>query len=594
MITIAILALVSVLIAAVAAAKRADTPDGFPETNERTEAEFYGVAAPDIEAGSAGAGTSDADGSYGAAVQDVDAGAAGQESPDSDDAVHAEPEIFTFVDVFGEEYQTQIIPEVPGSPYSPEDFVRYGDRLRYEDDVYHSRRGIDVSHHQGHIDWDRVKAAGYDFAFIRLGYRGYGQAGSLNLDKSFDTNIRNAHEAGLDVGVYIFSQAINEDEAAEEAEFVLKHLEGYSLELPVVYDPESILDAEARTDDVTGEQFTKNTMLFCKMIADAGYVPMIYSNMLWEAFQFDMTVVSEYPVWYADYEPLPQTPYDFNFWQYSNTGHVDGVSGEVDLNIQIYRKGTDPASRGKEDGMSGTQIDEKIASMSIEEKIYQLFVVTPEVLTGESPVTAAGEVTEASLKKAPVGGLKYFADNFVSPGQTKEMLSKTQEYARDIEGMPLLMCVDEEGGSTARIARNSSFGPDPMIVTEYSKAYSDGLHDHGILSCYKHFPGHGATEADTHEGYAYTAKTYEELIQSELIPFAHAGADGADMIMVAHISLPNVTGDDTPCSLSKKMMTDILRNELKYDGIYAAYEKGEITEERIDESMRRIIAARIR
>ena len=696
MITIAILALVSVLIAAVAAAKRADTPDGFPETNERTEAGFYGAAAPDADAGSAGAGTSDADGSAGAGVQDVDAGAAGQESPDSDDAVHAEPEIFTFVDVFGEEYQTQIIPEVPGSPYSPEGFVRYGDRVRYEDDAYHSRRGIDVSHHQGRIDWDRVKAAGYDFAFIRLGYRGYGQAGSLNLDKSFDTNIRNAHEAGLDVGVYIFSQAINEDEAAEEAEFVIKHLEGYSLELPVVYDPESILDAEARTDDVTGEQFTENTMLFCKMIADAGYEPMIYSNMLWEAFQFDMTVVSEYPVWYADYEPLPQTPYDFSFWQYSNTGHVDGVCGEVDLNIQIYRKGTDPTTKGKEDEMTGTQIDEKIASMSIEEKIWQLFVVTPEVLTGESPVTAAGEVTEASLKKAPVGGLIYFADNFVSPGQTKEMISKTQEYARNIEGMPLLMCVDEEGGSTARIARNSSFGvekvgpmgnvasaeeaygcgdtigaylkelglnvdfapvadvltnsrnnvigdrsfgPDPMIVTEYSKAYSDGLHDHGILSCYKHFPGHGATEADTHEGYAYTDKTYEELKQSELVPFAHAGVDGADMIMVAHISLPNVIGDDTPCSLSKKMMTDILRNELKYDGIiitdainmgaiadnysngeasakafaagadmilmptnlqeaydgiYAAYEKGDITEERIDESLRRIIATRIR
>ncbi len=345
--------------------------------------------------------------------------------------------------------------------------------------------------------------------------------------------------------------------------------------------------------------------------------------------------------------------------------------------------------------MTGTQIDEKIASMSIEEKIYQLFVVTPEVLTGGSHVTAAGETTEASLKKAPVGGLIYFADNFVSPEQTKEMISKTQVYARDIEGMPLLMCVDEEGGSTARIAINSafgveevgpmgdvanaeeaygcgdtigaylkdlglnvdfapvadaltnsrnnvigdrSFGSDPMIVTEYSKAYSDGLHDHGILSCYKHSPGHGATEADTHEGYAYTDKTYEELRQSELIPFAHAGADGADMVMVAHISLPNVTGDDTPCSLSKKMMTDILRNELKYDGIiitdainmgaiadnysngeasakafaagadiilmptnlqeaydgiYAAYEKGEITEERIDESLRRIIAAKL-
>ena len=556
-ISIAILALLSVLIVVVTASKRRDMPADHTETTEAAD-ELKAADASDepveAEAVYVGAGAAGTDEAAGAGIDDANP------LPDEDHEV-VEPEILTFVDVFGEEYQTQIIPEVARSPYASEAFVRYGDSIRYEDDVYYCRRGIDVSHHQGHIDWDRVKAAGYDFAFIRLGYRGYGQAGSLNLDKSFDTNIRNAHEAGLDVGVYIFSQAIDEDEAAEEAEFVIKHLEGYSLELPVVYDPESILDAEARTDDVTGEQFTKNTMLFCKMIADAGYEPMIYSNMLWEAFQFDMTVVSEYPVWYADYEPLPQTPYDFSFWQYSNTGHVDGVSGEVDLNIEFLKK-------SEEKEMIDTLVDERIASMSIEEKIYQLFVVTPEVLTGASQVVAAGETTEASLKKAPVGGLIYMGPNFVSPEQTREMIAKTQEFALDIEGMPLLLCVDEEGGRVTRIAQKSefgvdqigpmgdvtsaeeaygcgdtigaylkelglnvdfapvadvltnsrnnvigdrSFGSDPKIVTEYSKAYSDGLHDHGILSCYKHFPGHGATEADTHEGYAYTDKTYEEL-----------------------------------------------------------------------------------
>ncbi|MBO4900689.1 MAG: hypothetical protein J5509_10420 [Lachnospiraceae bacterium] len=681
-ITIATLALLSVVLVVVWAVKRREVDVNSPEpaaVSVSEETEGLSEAAETVE---------------------TDEGLAEPVSPDDEGAdtepdENAEPEILKFVDVFGEQYETEINPKVARSPYSTDGFVRDGDSLLYEDDVYYSRPGIDVSHHQGHINWNKVKAAGYDFAFIRLGYRGYGQAGSLNLDKSFDTNIQNAHEAGLDVGVYIFSQAINEDEAREEAEFVIKHLEGYSLELPVVYDPESILDHEARTDDVTGEQFTKNTMLFCKLIAEAGYEPMVYSNMLWEAFQFDMTEVSKYPIWYADYEPRPQTPYDFTFWQYSNTGHVDGVSCEVDLNIQFYKKGTDPASKGGEDEMINTRIDEKIASMSIEEKIYQLFVVTPEVLTGEDLTVSAGDITRSALEKAPVGGLIYFADNFVSPEQTKDMIAKTQEYARDIEGMPLLMCVDEEGGSTARIARNSafgvekvgamanvkspeeaygcgdtigaylrdlglnvdfapvadvltnsrnnvigdrSFGSDPKIVTEYSKAYSDGLHDHGILSCYKHFPGHGATEADTHEGYAYTDKTYEELKLSELIPFEHAGADGADMIMVAHISLPNVIGDDTPCSLSKKMMTDILRNEMAYDGIiitdainmgaianhysngeasakafaagadiilmptnlqaaydgiYSAYEKGEITEERIDESLRRIIGAKL-
>ena len=137
------------------------------------------------------------------------------------------------------------------------------------------------------------------------------------------------------MGVYFFAQAINEDEAKEEAEFVLKHLEGHDINLEVVYDPESILDAKARTDDVSGEQFTKNTRVFCSIIAEAGYKPMVYSNMKWEAFQFDMPKLTDLPFWYADYEPLPQTPYDFKYWQYTNEGRAKGVSGEADLNMEF-------------------------------------------------------------------------------------------------------------------------------------------------------------------------------------------------------------------------------------------------------------------
>ena len=110
------------------------------------------------------------------------------------------------------------------------------------------------------------------------------------------------------------------------------------LDLPVVYDPESILDAEARTDDVSGEQFTKNTVAFTKAIKDAGYEPMVYSNMLWEAFELDLKELPDIPIWYADYEPLPQTPYDFTMWQYSNEGNVKGISGVVDLDIQLFAK----------------------------------------------------------------------------------------------------------------------------------------------------------------------------------------------------------------------------------------------------------------
>ena len=197
---------------------------------------------------------------------------------------------------------------------------------------------MDVSHHQGFIDWNKVKAAGIEFAILRIGYRGYGQKGTIKLDNEFKRNIENAQAAGIDIGVYFFAQAINEEEAREEADFVLKNLEGYELQLPVVYDPESILDAPARTDGVSGEQFTKNTIVFCEAIKEAGYTPMIYSNMLWEAFEFDMEQLDMYPFWYADYEKFPQTPYAYEMWQYSNEGHVDGIKGFVDLDIQFIKK----------------------------------------------------------------------------------------------------------------------------------------------------------------------------------------------------------------------------------------------------------------
>ena len=250
------------------------------------------------------------------------------------------PYEFKFVDVFGKEYETEIKESVPKSPYNPENFIFDNGRTYYEDDEYYTRQGIDVSNKQGNINWDKVKASGIDFVIIREGYRGYGKAGNLLVDKKFKDNIEGAQKAGLDVGVYIFAQAINTEEAAEEAELVLTNLEGYELQLPVVYDPESILDAPARTDDVSGEQFTENTICFCEMVKDAGYTPMVYSNMLWEAFEFDMEELAlhEYPFWYADYEQLPQTPYAFDIWQYSNEGHVDGIDGAVDLDLMFVKK----------------------------------------------------------------------------------------------------------------------------------------------------------------------------------------------------------------------------------------------------------------
>ena len=249
----------------------------------------------------------------------------------------AEP-VLVFRDAFGEEYETTILTDVPQRTYDNECFVHEGDRLTYEDAAYASRIGIDISKYQGEIDWEKVKADGITFVFIRIGCRGYGTAGNLMEDPMFADNLRGAQEQGIDVGVYFFAQAINEAEAREEAEFVIGLLNGAELQLPVVYDPETIKNDTARTDDVSGEQFTANTIAFCETIAETGYQPMVYSNMVWEAFQFDLRKLTQYPIWYADYEMLPQTPYWFTFWQYSEEGHVDGITGTVDMNIQLLSK----------------------------------------------------------------------------------------------------------------------------------------------------------------------------------------------------------------------------------------------------------------
>ncbi len=247
-----------------------------------------------------------------------------------------EPEKLNFVDAYGEHYQIEVDQGVRKHDYNLSCFKNSGNYVVYDgDNRYTYRLGIDVSHHDGDIDWDAVEESGIDFVILRIGYRGYGAEGLLNEDKKFREYINGAHEAGLDVGVYIFSQAVDAEEAREEARLVLNVLDGYHIELPVVFDPESVLDANARTDYVSGEQFTENAITFCQMIKDAGYQPMIYTNMMWEAFKFDLKKLSEYPIWYADYEQFPQTPYHFEYWQYSNTGKVPGIQDMVDLDIQL-------------------------------------------------------------------------------------------------------------------------------------------------------------------------------------------------------------------------------------------------------------------
>lgn len=205
------------------------------------------------------------------------------------------------------------------------------------------RYGIDVSTYQGNIDFNKVKEDGYEFVIVRIGFRGYGSEGNLKADDKAIVNIKNAKAAGLDVGVYFFSQAVSEAEAVEEAEFCFELLnqagitEPEQLEMPIVFDPESILHDDSRTDDVTGEQFTSNCIAFCDEVECKGFKSMIYANTTWEAYMLDFGKLSDYPIWYADYSDEVQSPYAYEMWQYSEKGQVNGIDGPVDLNIQyIY------------------------------------------------------------------------------------------------------------------------------------------------------------------------------------------------------------------------------------------------------------------
>ena len=215
------------------------------------------------------------------------------------------------------------------------------DVVYYDDPEYIVRMGVDVSRHDGLVDFEKVRESGRDFVILRCAYRGY-VTGILHQDELFYQNLANALENGMDVGVYVFSQAVNETEALEEAELVIKMIRDHNITLPVVYDPENIPWEKARSDRISKEQWTKNAVAFCERVKEAGYVPMIYSNMIWEHKRFDMPQLKGYKFWYADYEENPQSPYDFEFWQYSDSGSVPGMEKKADLDIMIVRKNPNP------------------------------------------------------------------------------------------------------------------------------------------------------------------------------------------------------------------------------------------------------------
>lgn len=218
---------------------------------------------------------------------------------------------------------------LPLNPYGPEDFAYEGDYLSCM--AGSAVLGVDVSAHQGEIDWEQVRDAGMEFAIIRIGYRGY-TSGGLYADEYAQANLEGAQEAGLKVGVYFYSQAINATEAALEAAYCIQFLKDYELDLPVVYDWEYV-NSEARTANMDEPTLMACTKTFCDAIRDAGYQPMVYFNPHLAENLLNLEELLEYPFWLAMYSDRMTWPYAVEMWQYTASGSVPGIPGDADINL---------------------------------------------------------------------------------------------------------------------------------------------------------------------------------------------------------------------------------------------------------------------
>lgn len=223
--------------------------------------------------------------------------------------------------------------QVPLHHYNWDNLIVTEKQIDYIDEEGNkAMQGIDLSRYQGDVDWSKVKFSDVSFAMLRVGYRGY-KSGIMKLDEKFTQNIQQAIAENIQVGAYFFSQAITEDEAVEEADFVLQRVEDYPIALPIVFDLEDISVSNHRTYHLTQEQRTNIAIAFCNRIKDAGYTPMIYGNASWLTDCYDLNQISQYDIWLAQYADCPSFPYAFKMWQYTNSGTLDGIDHSVDKNL---------------------------------------------------------------------------------------------------------------------------------------------------------------------------------------------------------------------------------------------------------------------
>lgn len=220
-----------------------------------------------------------------------------------------------------------VLPSVPINDRQKEDFTVTDDRVSYPG----ARPGIDVSEHQQSIDWEAVRADGIEFAIIRMGYRG-STYGTLSVDSCFYDNIKGAQAAGIDVGVYFYSQATSKDEAVEEAEYVLAAVSGYTLQCPIFFDWEEGTPRAERLNGVTMKDVADFSNAFCSRIEDAGYSAGVYFNQKY-GYGMKLLGLQKYSFWLAEFSDYMSFGFDVQYWQYTYEGEVNGISTKVDLDL---------------------------------------------------------------------------------------------------------------------------------------------------------------------------------------------------------------------------------------------------------------------
>lgn len=227
------------------------------------------------------------------------------------------------------------------SPYLTKntfDFTKMEDKAGLKRYMENGRKtsyvGVDISKHTGEVYFPSLKAAGVDYVMIRLGSRGY-STGQISLDENFKENIEGAIEAQLDVGIYFYSQAISQDEAVQEANFVIQNLQPYraNIKYPVAFNMGFVSNDDSRIEGLSRDDKTAVTLSFLEAVRAAGYVPMIYGDKEWLIKEVDLTKLQDYDVWLSQEEEIPDYPYRYAMWQYNTDGVLNGIDGGADLNI---------------------------------------------------------------------------------------------------------------------------------------------------------------------------------------------------------------------------------------------------------------------